>query len=377
MNFSITTQDKKTSARTGVIKTEHGDIQTPVFMPVGTIGAVKTFSPHELEGLGADIILGNTYHLYLRPGTEVINHAGGLHKFSNWTRPILTDSGGFQVFSLANLNKINDDGVEFQSHLDGSYHTITPEISMQIQRALGSDIIMAFDHCPPGKSELDEVTKAVKRTNEWFIRCKNYLKDNPRIYKHSQTLFPIIQGGINHKMREMSIEGLVPQADFGIAIGGLAVGEEKNAMFDTIEFCDSLLPKDRPRYLMGVGRPTDIVKAIRRGVDMFDCVMPTRNGRNGQIFTSNGTINITNEKYKDDHSFIDEDSNHAFGRMFTKAYIRHLFAVKEILGLRIASTLNLSFYISLIKKIQKLIHLGEFDSWSSSWLNEMKYHRGM
>ena len=194
-------------------------------MPVGTIGAVKTFSPHELEGLGADIILGNTYHLYLRPGTEVINHAGGLHKFSNWTRPILTDSGGFQVFSLANLNKINDDGVEFQSHLDGSYHTITPEISMQIQRALGSDIIMAFDHCPPGKSELDEVTKAVKRTNEWFIRCKNYLKDNPRLYEHSQTLFPIIQGGINHKMREMSIEGLVPQADFGIAIGGLAVGE--------------------------------------------------------------------------------------------------------------------------------------------------------
>ena len=377
MNFSITTQDKKTSARTGVIKTEHGDIQTPVFMPVGTIGAVKTFSPHELEGLGADIILGNTYHLYLRPGTEVINHAGGLHKFSNWTRPILTDSGGFQVFSLANLNKINDDGVEFQSHLDGSYHTITPEISMQIQRALGSDIIMAFDHCPPGKSELNEVTKAVKRTNEWFIRCKNYLKDNPRLYKHSQTLFPIIQGGINHKMREMSIEGLVPQADFGIAIGGLAVGEEKNAMFDTIEFCDSLLPKDRPRYLMGVGRPTDIVKAIRRGVDMFDCVMPTRNGRNGQIFTSNGTINITNEKYKDDHSFIDEDSNHAFGRMFTKAYIRHLFGVKEILGLRITSTLNLSFYISLIKKIQEMIHLGEFDSWSNSWLDEMKYHRGM
>ena len=377
MNFSITTQDKKTSARTGVIKTEHGDIQTPVFMPVGTIGAVKTFSPHELEGLGADIILGNTYHLYLRPGTEVINHAGGLHKFSNWTRPILTDSGGFQVFSLANLNKINDDGVEFQSHLDGSYHTITPEISMQIQRALGSDIIMAFDHCPPGKSELDEVTKAVKRTNEWFIRCKNYLKDNPSLYEHSQTLFPIIQGGINHKMREMSIEGLVPQADFGIAIGGLAVGEEKNAMFDTIEFCDSLLPKDRPRYLMGVGRPTDIVKAIQRGVDMFDCVMPTRNGRNGQIFTSNGTINITNEKYKDDHSFIDESSNHAFGRMFTKSYIRHLFSVKEILGLRIASTLNLSFYISLIKKIHEVIHRGEFDSWSRSWLNEMKHYKGM
>ena len=377
MNFSITTLDKRTSARTGIIKTERGDIKTPVFMPVGTIGAVKTFSPNELEELGADIILGNTYHLYLRPGTEIINNAGGLHKFSNWTRPILTDSGGFQVFSLANLNRINDDGVEFQSHLDGSYHTITPEISMQIQRALGSDIIMAFDHCPPGKSELYEVTKAVKRTNEWFTRCKNYLKDNPRLYDHSQTLFPIIQGGINHKMREMSIEGLVPKADFGIAIGGLAVGEEKNAMFDTIEFCDSLLPKDRPRYLMGVGRPTDIVRAIRCGVDMFDCVLPTRNGRNGQIFTSNGAINITNEKYKDDHSFIDENSNHAFGCMFTKAYIRHLFSIKEILGLRIASTLNLSFYISLIKKTQEVIQLGKFDSWSNSWLNEMKYHRGM
>ena len=299
-------------------------------MPVGTVGAVKTYSPHELEGLGSDIILGNTYHLYLRPGTDIINEAGGLHNFSNWTRPILTDSGGFQVFSLAKLNKISDEGVEFQSHLDGSYHSITPEVSMEIQRVLGSDIIMAFDHCPAGKASNKEVTEAVDRTSKWFKRCKKYLQNNPSYYEHSQTLFPIIQGGVNHELRKISIDGLAEHADFGIAIGGLAVGEEKNAMFDTIEYCDSLLPKDRPRYLMGVGRPTDIVKSIRLGIDMFDCVMPTRNGRNGQIFTSNGTINITNEKYKNDHSLIDENSNHAFGRMFTKSYVRHLFNVKEL-----------------------------------------------
>ena len=377
MKYSIIHSDKNTSARAGVIKTEHGNIQTPVFMPVGTVGAVKTFSPHELEGLGADIILGNTYHLYLRPGTDIINEAGGLHNFSNWTRPMLTDSGGFQVFSLAKLNKISDEGVEFQSHLDGSYHSITPEVSMEIQRALGSDIIMAFDHCPPGKSSNKEVIEAVDRTNKWFKRCKKYLQTNPSYYRHSQTLFPIIQGGVNHELRKRSIDGLAEHADFGIAIGGLAVGEEKNAMFDTIEYCDSLLPKNRPRYLMGVGRPTDIVKSIRFGVDMFDCVMPTRNGRNGQIFTSNGIINITNEKYKNDHSLIDEDSNHTFGRMFTKSYVRHLFNVKEILGLRITSTLNISFYISLTKKIQKLIQSGEFDEWSKSWLAEMKSKKGM
>ncbi len=377
MNFSITTQDKRTSARTGVIETEHGDIQTPVLMPVGTIGAVKTFSPHELEGLGADIILGNTYHLYLRPGTDIIKEAEGLHNFSNWTRPILTDSGGFQVFSLAKLNKISDEGVEFQSHLDGSYHSITPEVSMEIQRTLGSDIIMAFDHCPHGKASKKEVIEAVDRTNKWFKRCKKYLQNNPSYYGHSQTLFPIIQGGVNHELRGISIDVLAEHADFGIAIGGLAVGEEKNAMFETIDYCDSLLPKDRPRYLMGVGRPTDIVKSIRLGIDMFDCVMPTRNGRNGQIFTSNGTINITNEKYKNDHSLIDENSNHAFGRMFTKSYVRHLFNVKEILGLRIASTLNISFYISLIKNIQELIRSGEFDEWSKSWLAEMESKKGM
>ena len=377
MKFSINKSDNNTSARTGTIDTDHGSIQTPVFMPVGTIGAVKTFSPHELEGLGSEIILGNTYHLYLRPGTEIIKKAGGIHEFSNWSRPLLTDSGGFQVFSLARLNKINNNGVEFQSHLDGSYHSLTPEISMEIQRSLGSDIIMAFDQCPPASADHKEISEAVERTTRWFKRCKGYLKDHPSLYNYSQTLFPIIQGGVDHELRQMSIETLADDADCGIAIGGLAVGEEKNAMFDTIEYCEALLPKDQPRYLMGVGKPTDIVKAVCRGVDMFDCVMPTRNGRNGQIFTSSGTININNEKYKNDHSLIDESSEHAFGRMFTKSYLRHLFNVKEILGLRIASTLNLSFYFSLMKMIKQTINSRDFEKWSSGWLSEMKTKKGM
>ena len=377
MKFSINSSDNKSSARAGTIDTDHGSIDTPVFMPVGTVGAVKTFSPHELEGLGSEIILGNTYHLYLRPGTDIIHAAGGLHKFSNWSRPMLTDSGGFQVFSLARLNKINDNGVEFQSHLDGSYHALTPEISMEIQRALGADIIMAFDQCPPGSADQKEITEAVNRTTGWLKRCKKYLKAHPSLYNHSQTLFPIVQGGVDHELRKISTEALADYADCGIAIGGLAVGEEKSAMFDTIEYCDTILPKDKPRYLMGVGKPTDIVKAVHRGIDMFDCVMPTRNGRNGQIFTSSGTININNEKYKNDYSLIDGNSKHAFGRMFTKAYLRHLFNVKEILGLRIASTLNLSYYISLMKIIQEKITSRDFDKWSSSWLSEMKTRKGM
>ncbi len=377
MKFSITNSDSNTSARTGAIETDNGIIHTPVFMPVGTVGAVKTFSPHELEGLGAEIILGNTYHLYLRPGTEIIHKAGGLHNFSNWSRPMLTDSGGFQVFSLARLNKISDTGVQFQSHLDGSYHNFTPEISMKIQRNLGADIIMAFDHCPPAEANQKEIENAVRRTTQWFKQCKNYLDNHLSLYDHSQSLFPIIQGGVDHDLRQRSIDELASYSDCGIAIGGLAVGEEKRAMFDTIEFCNGLLPKGEPRYLMGVGKPTDIVKSIRLGVDMFDCVMPTRNGRNGQIFTSQGTININNEKYKNDHSLVDDKSEHAFGRMFSKAYLRHLFNVKEILGLRIASTLNLSYYISLIKTIRETIDSGEFDKWSSSWLSEMENQRGM
>ena len=371
MKYSIIHSDKNTSARAGVIKTEHGNIQTPVFMPVGTLGAVKTFSPHELEGLGADIILGNTYHLYLRPGIDIINEAGGLHNFSNWTRPMLTDSGGFQVFSLAKLNKISDEGVEFQSHLDGSYHSITPEVSMEIQRALGSDIIMAFDHCPPGKASNKEVIEAVDRTNKWFKRCKKYLQNNPSYYGHSQTLFPIIQGGVSHELRKISIDGLAEHADFGIAIGGLAVGEEKNAMFDTIEYCDSLLLKDRPRYLMGVGRPTDIVKSIRLGIDMFDCVMPSRNARNGMVFTANGTINIKNKKWELDFSPLDSNNYCFVDTLYSKSYVRHLFSVNEMLGKQICTIHNLAFYMWLVRESRKHILAGDFGSWKLKMIKKL------
>ena len=377
MKFKITSSDKYSSARTGILTTDNGVVNTPVFMPVGTVGAVKTFTPNELVDLGSEIILGNTYHLYLRPGETVINEAGGLHKFINWNKPILTDSGGFQVFSLARLNKIDNNGVEFQSHLDGSRHLLTPEKSMEIQRNLGSDIIMAFDECPPGQSDFKTIKSAVDRTSLWIERCSQYLKNNNPHYGYNQTLFPIIQGGINHELRSLSIEKLSEYITCGVAIGGLAVGEEKEAMFDTIEYCDNILPKDSPRYLMGVGKPSDLVKAIIRGVDMFDCVMPTRNGRNGQIFTSNGVINIKNNKFKNDFSLIDSDSSHPFGKDFTKAYIRHLFNINEILGLRIASTLNLSFYIDLMKKIRFQINNNTFTDWSRSWLFKADQLPGM
>ena len=362
MKFTIKKTDDISSARTGILETEHGHIETPVFMPVGTVGAVKTFSSHELEGIGVRINLGNTYHLYLRPGIDVIQQAGGLQKFINWSRPILTDSGGFQVFSLARLNKITDDGVEFRSHLDGSEHTMTPEISMGIQRKLGSDIIMAFDECPPGNADKRTIRSAVVRTSKWMKRCKVFLDENPTLYNSEQTLFPIIQGATDEDLRRISAEELIPYSSCGIAIGGLAVGEEKNAMLDTIEQCDNLLPKEEPRYRMGIGRPSGLVNAVSRGMDMFDCVMPTRNGRNGQILSGLGVININNERYKNDFSPIDEHSSHAFGRIFSKAYVRHLFNINEILGLRVASTLNLAYYIGLMATMRQKIHSGDFSA---------------
>ena len=377
MRFTINKTDDISSARAGTLETEHGDIETPVFMPIGTVGAVKTFSPHELEGIGARIILGNTYHLYLRPGMDVIQQAGGLQKFINWSRPILTDSGGFQIFSLAKLNKITDDGVEFRSHLDGSAHTMTPEISMGIQRTLGSDIIMAFDECPPGNADKKIIRSAVVRTSEWMKRCKIFLDENPPLYNSEQTLFPIIQGATDEDLRRISAEQLIPYSSCGMAIGGLAVGEEKNAMLDTIEQCDDLLPKEEPRYLMGIGRPSDLVNAVGRGMDMFDCVIPTRNGRNGQIFSGLGVININNERYKKDFSPIDEDSSHAFGRIFSKAYVRHLFNINEILGLRIASTLNLAYYIGLMATMRQKIQSGDFSAWSREWFRNMEGKKGM
>ena len=368
MKFAIHQTDPNTAARTGILETDHGSIKTPVFMPVGTVGAVKTMAPHELEGVGSQIILGNTYHLYLRPGTNIIHKAGGLHKFSTWSRPILTDSGGFQVFSLARLRKITDDGVEFQSHLDGSRHMFTPEFSMKIQRNLGADIIMAFDECPPGDADDKTIRDAVDRTTRWMKRCTEWLKENPIFYDYEQTVFPIIQGTVNHELRAKSAEELIPFSICGMAIGGLAVGEEKNAMFDTVEFCDTVLPKDQPRYLMGVGKPSDLVKTIAMGVDMFDCVIPTRNGRNGQLFTRFGKINIRNTKYKDDVSLIDKNNQYHISQQYTKAYLHHLFKTREILGCRIATQHNLSFYNNLIKRAKIAINNGDFNKWSKKFI---------
>ena len=375
MKFTI--KNTLNNSRTGLIETDHGIIETPVFMPVGTVGVVKTLSSNELEDIGSQIILGNTYHLYLRPGTEVVNMIRGLHKFNAWNKPILTDSGGFQVFSLSRLNKISDEGVEFQSHLDGSRHMFTPEFSMEIQRKLGADIIMAFDECPSGDADDKIVEGAVNRTTAWMERCSEWLKSNPELYNYKQTLFPIIQGSTNEELRKRSIEELIPFSKCGMAIGGLAVGEEKEAMLDTIEYCNTILPKDQPRYLMGVGRPSDIIKAVLKGIDMFDCVMPTRNGRNGHIFTSRGVINIKNEKFKKDFSPLDTKSSHLWGKLYSKSYVRHLFNINEILGLRIASTLNLVFYLDLMKEIKQQINNDTFLSWSNTTLENMKNYKGM
>ena len=377
MTFTLQKTDPLCKARAGTLTTDHGKIETPVFMPVGTVGAVKTFSPEELECFNSQIILGNTYHLFLRPGIDIIHNAGGLHEFISWKKPILTDSGGFQVFSLAKLNKISEEGVEFQSHIDGSRHMLSPEASMKIQRNLGADIIMAFDECPPANSDLNHIKNAVDRTSKWMNRCRKWLKDNPSLYDFEQTIFPIVQGGVDFDLRKKSIKDLLPFSKCGIAIGGLAVGEEKQAMMDTIEFCTDFLPIDQPRYLMGVGKPTDIINAVRRGVDMFDCVMPTRNGRNGHIFTSKGVINIRNQKYKEDFSNIDSSSSHKWGKQFSKAYVRHLFNINEVLGIRIASTLNLSFYQDLTITIRNEIKNSTFEKWSRKTLEEMNLLKGM
>ena len=373
MQFTLLHSDKETSARTGILQTDHGEIQTPVFMPVGTLGAVKTFSPQELKALSTEIILGNTYHLYLRPGDDIVKNAGGLHDFISWEGPILTDSGGFQVFSLARLNKISDEGVEFQSHLDGSSHLFTPEKSMNIQRNLGADIIMAFDECPPGNVDKKVAMKAVERTHKWAESCVNYLKENPPFYNWNQTFFPIVQGNVYPELRKQSIQELCSFSTCGMAIGGLAVGEEKSAMLEMVHLCTEYLPVEQPRYLMGVGKPSDLVKTIAMGVDMFDCVIPTRNGRNGNVFTEDGIINIKNGKYKNDYSPMDEKSDSPFGVQFSKAYVRHLFNVNEILGMRISSTLNIAFYMKLMKTIRSKIESGGFRKWSKSFLDKWDY----
>jgi len=377
MQFKILYKDKETAARSAILKTSHSNIHTPVFMPIGTQGAVKTIDPAVLSKLNANIILGNTYHLYIRPGHELIKKAGSLHSFMNWNKSILTDSGGFQVYSLSKLNKISDQGVEFQSHLDGSRHFFTPEFSMDIQRYLGSDIIMAFDECPSGQADEKLVSCAVDRTTKWIKKCSDFLNQNDSFYGWEQTLFPIIQGGIYPSLREKSTEELVPFSKCGIAIGGLAVGEEKSLMFEIIDLMNTLLPKDQPRYLMGVGRPTDLVRSVQLGIDMFDCVLPTRNARNGQLFTSQGIINIGNKAHKEAFGQLDPNCKCYTCENFSKSYLRHLFNIKEVLGLRLATIHNLSYYMNLMEDIRNNIEAETFSSWSKAYLNKMNDYKGM
>jgi len=377
MQFKILYKDKETAARSAILKTSHSNIHTPVFMPIGTQGAVKTIDPAVLSKLNANIILGNTYHLYIRPGHELIKKAGSLHSFMNWNKSILTDSGGFQVYSLSKLNKISDQGVEFQSHLDGSRHFFTPEFSMDIQRYLGSDIIMAFDECPSGQADEKLVSCAVNRTTKWIKKCSDFLNQNDSFYGWEQTLFPIIQGGIYPSLREKSTEELVPFSKCGIAIGGLAVGEEKSLMFEIIDLMNTLLPKDQPRYLMGVGRPTDLVRSVQLGIDMFDCVLPTRNARNGQLFTSQGIINIGNKAHKEAFGQLDPNCKCYTCENFSKSYLRHLFNIKEVLGLRLATIHNLSYYMNLMEDIRNNIEAETFSSWSKDYLNKMNDYKGM
>ena len=368
MKFSITSFDDDSSARTGLIKTDHSEIETPVFMPIGTNGVVKTILPNELYEINTNIILGNTYHLFLRPGHKLISQAGGLHQFMNWNKSILTDSGGFQVYSLAKLNNISNDGVKFQSHIDGSTQFISPEISMEIQQSLGSDIIMAFDVCPAGGEDKNVIKNAVEKTAKWINRCNDYLDNHQSIFNWNQCLFPIVQGGIYPDLRKISVDQILPFSTCGVAIGGLAVGEEKNAMFDIISMMDEILPKDQPRYLMGVGRPTDLVRAIDLGIDMFDCVLPTRNGRNGQLFTSEGVINIENARYINDFNSVDKECKCTLCNNYTRSYLRHLFNINEMLGLRLASIHNITFYMKLMKKIRDKINENRFHNWSKQFL---------
>ena len=364
LTFELQTQSKTGSARAGKITTDHGVIETPIFMPVGTIGSVKAVTQQQLKkDIHAQIILGNTYHLYLRPGLEVLEAAGGLHQFMGWDRPILTDSGGYQVFSLANNRKIKPEGVIFQSHIDGSKHLFSPEKVMDIQRTIGGDIIMAFDECPPFPSEYDYVKKSMDLTHVWLDKCVHQFENTPDKYGYTQNLFSIVQGGIYEDLRKASCEYISSKNAVGNAIGGLSVGEPEQQLYDFTALCCENLPVQKPRYLMGVGTPWNILEAIDLGVDMFDCVMPTRNGRNGMIFTSQGVINIKNLKWAKDFSPLDPGLPNEMSQYYTKAYSRHLFMADEILGLQLASIQNLSFYLWLVGEARKHIQLGDYSSW--------------
>ena len=368
LQFELESTDVGTKARAGKITTDHGEILTPIFMPVGTVGSVKAVTQKQLsEDVKAQIILGNTYHLYLRPGLEVLAVAGGLHKFINWDKPILTDSGGYQVFSLSGNRKLTEEGAIFQSHIDGSKHLFSPEIVMDIQRTIGGDIIMAFDECPPGGSEYDYAKTSMKLTHRWLDRCFNRFNETGNKYSYSQNLFPIVQGGVHQNLRKISCEFISSKNATGNAIGGLSVGEPTEKMYEICELCCDNLPANKPRYLMGVGTPWNILECISLGVDMFDCVMPTRNGRNAMLFTSNGVINIDNKKWEKDFSPLDDGIECEVSNHYSKAYLRHLIKAKEILGLQIASIHNLAFYLDIVTKARENIIKGNF----SQWKNEM------
>ena len=373
MEFNLLKNDPQSNARAGLLHTAHGVIETPIFMPVGTVGSVKGVPQDQLKNaIQAQIILGNTYHLYLRPGTSVLEQAGGLHNFMNWDKPILTDSGGYQVFSLSANRKLREEGALFQSHIDGSKHLFSPENVMDIQRSIGADIIMAFDECPPYPSDYAYAKKSMDLTHRWLQRCVQRLAETPAKYGYEQSLFPIVQGSTYKDLRKEASEYIAKIGADGNAIGGLSVGEPEEMMYEMAALCCDYLPSDKPRYLMGVGTPWNLIENIALGIDMFDCVMPTRNGRNGMLFTWEGVINIKNKKWQDDFSAIDASLSNGMSDVYSKAYLRHLFIAKELLALQIASVHNLSFYLALVKEARKHILEGDFASWKQQVLPKLK-----
>jgi len=372
MQFDLKATDTSTLARAGSITTDHGVIETPIFMPVGTVGTVKGVHQRELEqDINPDVILGNTYHLYLRPQTTILEKAGGLHKFMNWNRNILTDSGGYQVYSLSDNRKIKEEGVKFKSHIDGSYHTFTPENVMEIQRTIGADIIMAFDECTPYPCDYQYAKRSMHMTHRWLERCITHLDKTPLKYDYGQTFFPIVQGSTYKDLRKQSAEYIASVGAEGNAIGGLSVGEPAEEMYEMTAVVTEILPKDKPRYLMGVGTPINILENIALGIDMFDCVMPTRNGRNGMLFTAFGSINIKNKKWADDFSEIDSMNITWVDTAYSKAYLRHLFTVNEMLGRQVATIHNLGFYLWLVREARKHILAGDFGVWKSKMVKQM------
>ncbi|MDR1679012.1 MAG: tRNA guanosine(34) transglycosylase Tgt [Prevotellaceae bacterium] len=376
MQFTLQHTDPKSNARAGRLTTDHGEILTPIFMPVGTAGSVKAVHQHELrDDIKAQIILGNTYHLYLRPGIEMLEQAGGLHKFNGWERPMLTDSGGFQVFSLSGQRKLKEEGAYFRSHIDGSKHLFTPERVMDIQRSIGADIIMAFDECPPGDSDYRYAKNSMELTHRWLDRCVARFAETEPKYGYEQSLFPIVQGCTYPDLRRQSAEYAASKACAGNAIGGLAVGEPAEKMYEMIEVVNEILPADKPRYLMGVGTPQNILEAIERGVDMFDCVMPTRNGRNAMLFTWQGTMNMKNRKWANDFSPLDEQGTSYVDSAYSKAYLRHLFHANEFLALQIASIHNLAFYLELVTRARRHIIEGDFSEWKASVIRQLGERR--